>query len=154
MDNDPVQIEPPLHLVSTRTNCWRCGADMWVLALLAPNVCGTDGEPAILSNITNLPELVLSYIQKRFPTFQLRYSQTLERRYYANSCPKCRVIYGDFYLHDEPGAPFFPTEAEEARFLQMETVPLSRAILVHASCGYGTGELILQNATSRIGTSG
>ena len=83
MDNDPLQIEPPLHLVSTRTNCWRCGADMWVLALLAPNVCGTDGEPAILSNITDLPELVLSYIQKCFPTFQRRYSQTLERRYYA-----------------------------------------------------------------------
>lgn len=153
MDNAPVQIEPPLYLVSSPTECWRCGADMRVVALLAPNICGGDVGPALLSNITELPASVLSYIQKHFPTFQLRYSQTVKSRYYANSCPKCRVIYGDFYLHDEPDAPFFPTEVEEARCLEIETVPLSGAISVHAYCGYGTGALILQNAKGRSRTN-
>jgi hypothetical protein len=56
------------------------------------------------------------------------------------------VIYGDFYLHAEPGAPFFPTEEEEAQSLECETIPVPGAISIHAACGYGTGDLMLQNA--------
>ena len=132
-----IQIKPPLYLVSGPTECWRCGAGMRVVALLAPNIRGETVGPAILSNITDLPASVLSYIQKHFPTFQLRYSQTVKSRYYANTCPKCGVIYGDFYLHNEPDAPFFPTEAEEAQCLEIETVPLSGTISVRAYSGYG-----------------
>jgi len=53
---------------------------------------------------------VLGYIQRRVPTFKLKYSKTAGSKYYANTCPGCGVISGDFYLHSEPGAPFFPTD--------------------------------------------
>ena len=129
-----------------------CGAEMPVVALLAPNVDGAEGEPCVLSNIIDLPKPVLSYIQQHFPTFQLKYSKTIGRRYFANTCPKCGVISGDFYFHDEPGAPFFPTEDKEAQCLEIETIPVSGPVTVVAASGFGTGDLILRNAKRHSGT--
>lgn len=67
-------------------------------------------------------------------------------RYFANTCPKCQVISGHFFLHAEPGAPFFPTSEEEARFLYMKEIPLSHSVEVGAVPGLGTGDLIMENA--------
>ena len=77
MDDEPVRTEAPLHLVSTCTSCWRCAADMPLVAILAPNVNGAQGEPRILSNIPELPKSVVSYVRQRFPTFHLRDSKAL-----------------------------------------------------------------------------
>jgi hypothetical protein len=122
---------------------------MWVVALLAPHVRGGDTEPCVFSGITALPRPVLAYVQRQFPTFQLKYSKTVQGKYYANNCPDCGVIYGDFYLHDEPGAPFFPTTDEEANSIVIETVPLTGAIALKGSCGYGVGGMILRSARPR-----
>ena len=76
----------------------------------------------------------------------LRYSKTARSGYYANSCPRCGVISGDFYLHSEPGAPFFPTTKREADQLTVEPVPLAGSITVRAGVGVGAGDLILEHA--------
>jgi len=68
------------------------------------------------------------------------------KKYFANTCPKCGVMSGDFFLHSEPGAPFFPTEEEEAKSLYMTEIPLSGSITAKASLCLGTGDLILENA--------
>ena len=115
MHDDPIRIDPPLYLAHTRMSCWRCGADMPAIALVAPNVAETEGEICLLSEVEELPESVLQFVRKRFPSFKLTYSKTLGLRYYANTCPRCGVIFGDFYLHSEPGAPFFPTTEDEAK---------------------------------------
>lgn len=67
-------------------------------------------------------------------------------RYFANTCPKCRVISGHFFLHAEPDAPFFPTSEEEASSLYMKEIPMSGSVEVDASPGVGIGELIMENA--------
>jgi hypothetical protein len=56
------------------------------------------------------------------------------------------VISGDFYLHSEPGASFFPTEEDEAGSLTIEEVPIKGSIKVRAGLGVGVGELILEHA--------
>lgn len=89
---------------------------------------------------------VLSYIQKRAPTFRLRSSRMAGQKYYANTCPKCGVIFGDFFLHAESGAPFFPTDEDAAKTLYMTEIPLSREIEVEASLDMGVGDLIFSNA--------
>jgi hypothetical protein len=89
---------------------------------------------------------VLQFVGTRFPSFALRYSKTAGSRYYANTCPKCGVISGDFYLHSEPGAPFFPTTEDEAKELTLEAIPLASSIRVRAGIGMGAGELILEHA--------
>lgn len=146
MHDDSIRIDPPLYLARTMVSCWRCGAKMPALALIAPNVAEADGEICILSEIEELPKAVLQFVGTRFPSFALRYSKTAGSQYYANTCPKCGVISGDFYLHSEPGAPFFPTTEEEAKQLTLEAIPLACPITIHAGVGVGAGDLILEHA--------
>ena len=123
MHDESIRIDPPLYLAHTMVSCWRCGAKMPALALVAPNVAEADGEICILSEIEELPEAVLHFVRNRFPSFTLRYSKTAGSPYYANTCLRCGVISGDFYLHSEPGAPFFPTTEGEAKQLTLEAIP-------------------------------
>ncbi len=146
MSNYQVYICPPLQLVTGQWNCWRCRAPMPVAALLGENTGDPNTGPFILSSIKSLPSRILSFVHARCPAFRLTYSQTVNAKYYANNCPKCGVICGDFYLHCEPGSPFFPTEPEEAATLTIEEIPLPKPLYVESNCGYGTGELILQHA--------
>jgi len=67
------------------------------------------------------------------------------KKYYANTCPKCRVLYGDFFLHAEPGAPFFPTDEEDAKLLYIKEIPISKTVL-NAGLNLGLGQMILSNA--------
>jgi hypothetical protein len=140
------RIDPPLYLAHTMVSCWRCGAKMPALALVAPNVAEADGEICILSEIEELPEAVLHFVRNRFPSFTLRYSKTAGSPYYANTCLRCGVISGDFYLHAEPGAPFFPTTEGEAKQLTLEAIPLAGPITIRAGVGVGAGDLILEHA--------
>ena len=146
MDADGLKIFPPLYLVGMKINCWKCQNRMTVVAILAPNIEGTDNEVCILSNIVGLPEQILGYIQERVPTFKFKYSKTVGSKYFANTCPICGVISGDFFLHSEPGAPFFPTDEEEASLLYQTEIPLDGPIIVHSGFHMGTGELILNHA--------
>lgn len=146
MYDEPLTIKPPLYLASAIIGCWRCGADMPALALVAPNVPDTEGTVCILSDIRELPPVIRHFIEAKFPTFQLRYSKTTRSKHYASTCPQCRVLSGDFYLHLEPGAPFFPTDEQEAVCLTLEEVPLDGPIQVRAGLGMGPGELILKHA--------
>jgi hypothetical protein len=93
-----------------------------------------------------MPESLLQAIQARFPNFQLKYSKTTQSQYYANTCPKCGVITGDFYLHSEPDSPFFPINEAEAAELTIEEIPLAVPVELDAGCGYGLGDFILKHA--------
>jgi hypothetical protein len=68
------------------------------------------------------------------------------KKYFANTCPRCGVLYGDFFLHAEPGAPFFPSDEEQAKSLYMKEIPLPKSIEIRAGLNLGLGELILLNA--------
>ena len=146
MDDGSFQLDPPIHLVSGESGCWRCGAAMPVVAILCENLDSNDVGPYILSNTAELPHELTAFIQQRCPTYRLTYSKTIGGKYYANNCSKCGVISGDFYLHSEPGAPFFPTEEDEASSLTIETIPVNANCFARTGCGYGTAELILQYA--------
>jgi hypothetical protein len=119
---------------------------MPVVAVLAPKVEGTAGETCILSEITELPEVVLAYIQGRIPTFKLMLSKTIGQKYFASACPKCGVLSGNLHLHSEPGAPLFPNDEHEAASLYMTEIPLPVRIHARASISMGYGDLILNNA--------
>ena len=153
MDDDRFQLDPPIHLVVGETGCWRCGASMPVVAILCENVESPEEGPYILSDTVELPQELMVFIQRRYPTYRLTYSKTVGEKYFANNCPKCGVISGDFYLHSEPGAPFFPTDADEAASLTIETIPIDHSCFARTGCGYGPGELILQYARRNLRTS-
>ncbi len=127
---------------------------MPVVGLIAPNVPEAAGEVCTLSDITELPDLVLGFIQKRFPTFKRKFSKTTRSEYFANTCPKCGMISGDFYLHSEPGGPFFPTTKQEAQCLTLEPISVQYSIEVRAGFGTGTGDRILKYGKRRTAEQG
>ena len=139
-------INPPLYMIGKKVHCWRCDTKMAVVALLAPHVGNEYDEVCIISGIEKLPEKVRSFIQSKVPTFIFRYSKTIKRKYFANTCPRCKVIYGDFFLHDEPGAPFFPDDEKDAKLLYIKKIPLNGSIDIEGNAGFGTGEIILKHA--------
>jgi hypothetical protein len=133
-------------MVGKKTVCWRCEAIMSVIALLAPKIDDTEEQVGVLSRIENAPMGILKFIQNKVPTFKLRESKMAGHKYYANTCPKCGVIYGDFFLHGEPGAPFFPIDEEDAKNLYIKEIPLNEPIEIDGGAGFGLGEMILTNA--------
>ena len=146
MREHAIAVESPLYLVIGQITCWRCGAEMMATGLVAPNVPEAGREVCSLSNIEELPAWLVNAINERCPTFKLTYSKTVGGRYYANTCPECGMLSGDFYLHSEPGGPFFPTTEEEARSLTIEQIALPKTIYVRATIGMGIGDLILDHA--------
>lgn len=141
-----LKIKPPLYMIRKKVYCWRCGQKMPVIALLAPHIEDSYNEVYTISNIKKMPDNVRFFIQGKVPTFLFRYSKTVEGKYFANTCPRCKVIYGDFFLHDEPGAPFFPADEEDAKLLYIKEIPLDAPIEIEGGAGSGTGEMILEHA--------
>lgn len=117
-------------MIGRKISCWRCESRMPVIALLAPNVDDTEGQVCVLSDIDDIPQKILTFIQERVPTFKLKQSKMAGKKYFANTCPKCGVLYGDFFLHAEPGAPFFPTDEQEAKSLYMKEIPLAKPVTI------------------------
>ena len=141
-----LKINPPIYLIGKKICCWHCESRMPVVAILAPDVEDSFGDVCVLSNITRLPADIISYIQNRVPTFKFKFSKTVGQKYYANTCPKCGYISGEFSLHSEPGAPFFPSDKEDAKTLFMTEISVSEPVEIEASPACGIGELILENA--------
>ena len=119
---------------------------MSVVSIIAQNIENCDEQVGILSGITYLPSKIADFIQNKVPSFKLVYSKTTQSKYYGNTCPKCGVLSGDFHLHSEPGGPFFPTTEEECRMLYLKPIPIDGPESVRAGIGFGTGEMILENA--------
>jgi hypothetical protein len=127
---------------------------MPAVALIAPKVPDTGDEVCTLSEITEMPASVLAFVQKRFPSFKRKFSKTTGSEYYANTCPKCGVLSGDFFLHCEPGGSFFPESKEDAAALNVEEIPLEGPIEVEAGLGMGSGDLILEHGKRRTQNHG
>lgn len=145
---EPMKIFKPLYMAGKKISCWKCGERMSVIALIAPKTDDPDVDDGvcILSSIKDMPKDLLEYIQSRVPNFQMKYSKTVEDSYYANTCPKCSSLSGDFFLHSEPGGPFFPTDEDEAKELYVIELPITDPVEIECIYSVGTGELILENA--------
>jgi hypothetical protein len=53
-------------------------------------------------------------IQPMPRTIQHCYSKEAGSKYWANTCPFCKSVQGDYFLHAEPEGPFFGTDIEYA----------------------------------------
>jgi hypothetical protein len=119
---------------------------MPAIALLTPNVNAAEGEICILSDIQELPKDVYFFIKNRVPSFKMKFSNMAGHRYLGNTCPKCGLLSEEFFLHAEPGGPFFPVDENGAKSLYIREIPLTDSITVTASVSTGCGDLILKNA--------
>lgn len=100
-------------------NCWKCHREIIVFAWPKSE----DLEFGI-PTVRPVPR-----------TIQFRYSKTVGHQYWANTCPYCNSLQGDYYMDSEPEAPFFGIIIEEDS--QSAFDDDLRKIALHASefCG-------------------
>lgn len=83
-------------IVTVKDNCWRCDKEMTVAFLLAVHKVLS---PAYFN------EEELTIAKTLGANIQKRYSKTSNENYYANVCPHCNAILGDFFIHDSAFLP-------------------------------------------------
>jgi hypothetical protein len=77
--------------------CWRCKREIIVYAW--PKISEWDYSAPKVKPIPR--------------TIQYRYSRTVSRKYWVNTCPRCKSIQGDWPLFCEPDGPFFGIRCKE-----------------------------------------
>jgi hypothetical protein len=70
-------------------------------------------ESATLNCVRRLSDAALGEVRRLAPWMAWRYTKTAGIEYLANICPRCDAVQGDYYVHSEPGAAFFPLSAAE-----------------------------------------
>lgn len=77
--------------------CWKCGTQIVIYKWCDNSLI--EGE------IEKPPEPIPHTIQERSTNMS-------NETYWANTCPHCKSVQGDFYISNEPDSPFFGLENE------------------------------------------
>lgn len=76
--------------------CWKCGRQIVIFKWCNSMLEGKIEKP-----------------QEPIPhTIQERHTSMSDETYWANTCPHCNNVQGDFYISNEPDSPFFGLENE------------------------------------------
>jgi hypothetical protein len=78
-------------------NCWKC--KRYIVVFTWPKDGLHDDDAPLVNPVPR--------------TIQYRFSRMAGGQYWANTCPYCKSIQGDFFLHSEPDGPFFSTHIGE-----------------------------------------
>ena len=85
---------------------------------------GAGGKTTALSILAKeMPKPLLDAIREFHSQYELRYSYTAMDSTYVNVC-ECRANFGNFFLYEEPGGPFFPMSSEQASLLTIRTLQI------------------------------
>lgn len=120
------------YLVRSPARCWRCTESFTAVGfLMAPGFeirdhaengngietefWSTQEEWAFAHYITDMPSAITNMLKSEAPLYRLAFSKTTQTTYWANHCPACKVLQGDFNLFEEPDGAFFLLSAEQAR---------------------------------------
>lgn len=72
-------------------NCWKCGKEIIIFKWTDSLLAGEVSEPPV-----PIPE-----------TLKQRHAAMSDETYWANVCPSCDNVQGDFFINHEPDSPFF-----------------------------------------------
>lgn len=151
-----VKVTSPIYLLTSPTNCWRCGLEQRVVGLAASALEDIDPdhpesvekyeELVLLSHISEMPELIQQHIRARHPAYEMHFSYTADSSYYANIC-ECGANFGDHFLFSEPGEAFFPDSDEAASKITYLELPFQGEFEFDCSYSFGPCEAILEHGT-------
>lgn len=120
-----ITLKPIIYLVQSWDRCYRCKDITSVFCLAADGL--VDHETGSNFNgffrfheVTYIEDDLKEILKERCPSYYLDYTKMSNSSYFVNHC-KCGAKLGDFYLHNEPGSPFWPqseADAEENIFIQ------------------------------------
>jgi len=93
-----------------KKNCWKCGKEITV----ALDVCGWSFIPCHCDTLEEdeeseagglwrykMPSWLLKYLKSLGANIQFRKTSVVKDGYYANVCPYCGAVQGDWFLNEE-----------------------------------------------------
>ncbi|SMG61640.1 DUF5710 domain-containing protein [Cedecea sp. NFIX57] len=89
-----------------------------------------------VSRITELTPSALRNMQAFSSAYRASYSKTAQNSYYANHCPYCNSLQGDFMIYSEPGGAFCPVTAEQASNIRLHKI--NEAAFFNGDAAYTT----------------
>ncbi|HTY48264.1 MAG TPA: hypothetical protein VMB48_01075 [Steroidobacteraceae bacterium] len=95
------------YVVGVRASCWRCRAAIEVVSIYCDSgwILGEEQVGFLVSNVSAVDEPLRRQLL-RWPQYRPERSGR-DVAYFANHCPGCGCIQRDFFLHCQPGGPFF-----------------------------------------------
>ncbi len=133
-----------VYLSESKSDCWDCGKETPVFCLCASGFEDEDNDPyddytsffVTLSNLKHCGDDLKEIIGRHAPEYFKDSSKQAGGRYFMNHCKHCHAKLGDFFMHEEPGGSFFPTDRKDAQRVSLREIKgLEGAVLV--SDGYG-----------------
>lgn len=123
-----VTLHPPFYLLRSFEICWKCRQASEAIAFAATAATPHDEEdevddfsPLILKDIEEAPYPFVEAAARVGVDFRKRFSKTANREYFMNHCA-CGANFGDFFLHNEPGHAFYPTDEREAARIRIHEI--------------------------------
>lgn len=92
------------------------------------------------SYVVKISDQALQKIQKFSSSYLFGYSKTIKNSYYANHCPHCNRLQGDFMIYEEPGGAFCAVSANQAR--QIKLHPVKDSIFLKGGTMFSTYDFI------------
>ncbi|MGQ3665382.1 DUF5710 domain-containing protein [Citrobacter braakii] len=156
------------YIARSSKNCWKCGRSINIYGFYLPRghkymqdiQCdevdwGEDTgiyhyDPNIetgwcinpcasgISYINRLNPEPLSEIKKLSPYYKYDYSLQADDNYYANHCPHCKRLQGDFMIYQEPGGAFCPVEDKHAR--KIDLIHINEPIFISGGTSFTTDD--------------
>ena len=122
--SDILHIPSDIYIAEGAKKCRKCHVANSVYAIGVKPADLTsidDGEMPfiLLDSVEQMPPALSQHLLKACPHYKRDYSKTANLTYYMNHCAHCGSSFGDFYLHNEPGGTFCPTEKEEAAKIRL-----------------------------------
>ncbi|MDI6708794.1 MAG: hypothetical protein QME47_06915 [Candidatus Thermoplasmatota archaeon] len=121
-------VTKSIYALTARRKCWKCGQKTTVIGFFFM----TGNTVYDVFNITKCPDELVKMIKEKFPFWKKSYSKTAKESYYANHCENCGALQGDYFLHNEPGEPFFgidyPCLSQIAQHIPLEKYTFSGAL--------------------------
>ncbi|KAJ79744.1 hypothetical protein SAMN04487774_10840 [Enterococcus faecalis] len=153
-----------IMIIEGKIDCWKCNNRISVFAfgVNSSNVIDIlENRPIDIFKETgydiqiwriseDIPEKIREILTKDFGC-KMKYSKTINEVYFANVCPHCDSLQGDYFLYDEPASPFGERSDSE---LILHKINLSHDIPTYLYINKQvTPDIIYMNRASVIETS-
>ena len=99
---------------------------------------------------TNTPQYILDVVSQNF-NFNKIYSKTTQSAYYANFCPYCKTLQGNFHLFNDSDGPFYITNKESAAKLKVHKIKLKHDFVLHDDTSWCSTDYLIKKYASFIG---
>lgn len=129
---------PSYYIARSVERCWKCKHAQYVYGLMLPPGYYEDDPDApgfnsafdgyvFLNFVTRLHRDITGAMGQVTQSYSLAATKTHPEPYYANHCEQCKAVFGDFFMHSEPGGAFFPMSAQDAKIIKLQHVDSSFA---------------------------